>query len=140
MKWLPITVPLLVAAIVVPAMAQKPTTLAIRPTPTTSGNFSLGELTPTPEMWFYEQDLRQYRDPKVAVRNHAEFRADQRERRINAMKWFGFSNQRPRAGVDAVHSDYSPCWSSGNVNYPFRWQGTAGSAIVLRPDSSRATY
>jgi hypothetical protein len=136
MKRLLIAVPVLVTCIALTALAEKPT-VAIRPAPSTAGSFSMGELTPTPEMWFYEQYLRQYQDPKAAVRANAEFRAEERQRRINALKWFGFSNQRPRAGVDAVHSDYSPMWASGQANYPFRWSGTAMSTVVINSQSER---
>ena len=47
-------------------------------------------------MWFYEQSLREYNDPKTAVRAKADFRPGQRRRRMESMKWFGFSNFRPR--------------------------------------------
>ena len=130
MRWLVIVLAVLVGCIVVPALAEKPT-IAVRPAPTPGANFSMGELTPTPEMWFYEQYVRQYQDPKVAVRANAEFRADQRQKRIAAMKWYGFSNQRPKAGVDPIHSDYSPAWSSGSANYPYRWSSANATTVVV---------
>ena len=34
----------------------------------------LDDLKPTTDMWFYEQAMRQYQDPKVAVRKAAEAR------------------------------------------------------------------
>ena len=55
---------------------------------------SPGELKATPEMWFYEQYMHQYLNPKMAVRANAEFKAEQRQRRLAAMQWFGFSNSR----------------------------------------------
>jgi hypothetical protein len=106
-----------------PKPAKRPFTLGISP----------GEVTATPEMWFYQQELQQYQDPKVAVREKAEMRAAQRLRRMAAMKWFGFSNQRPRAGVDPFHGDYSPSWSGNNSNYPFRWYGNGQPWIAVRP-------
>ncbi len=132
--WIAVLV-LLFAHTAAPVRAEKPT-ITIRPTPPTAATFTMGELKPTPEMWFYDQYLRQSQDPKVAVRANAEFRAEQRQRRINALKWFGFSNQRPRVGVDPVHSDYAPTWSAGPMNYPFRWTGTAASTVVLNADGS----
>lgn len=131
MRWLSLASVLLLVCCATPAVAQKPT-VTVRPVPAMSGQFSMGELTPTPEMWFYEQALRQYQDPKTAVRTAAEFRADQRQRRLAAQKWFGVSNQRPRASVDGIHSDYSPGWSSGDANYPNRWRGVAGIPMILR--------
>jgi hypothetical protein len=74
-------------------------------------------------MWFYEQAMRQYQDPKVAVREAAAFRADQRRRRIAAMQWFGLSNSRPQASSDPIHSDYSPGWGSNNYYDTYRWSG-----------------
>lgn len=130
MKWLAISTPILVACLVVPVLAEKPT-VVVRPAPTAGANFSMGQLSPTPEMWFYEQYLRQYQDPRVAVRSAAEFRAEQRQRRLAAAKWYGISNQRPSAAVDSVHSDYSPGWTSGSANYPYRWGGPSASSIVV---------
>jgi hypothetical protein len=103
---------------------------ADRPTSTSVGLDSVvspGGLTATPEMWFYDQAMKQYKDPKMAVRARAEYRADQRERRLEAMRWFGMSNSRPRANSDPYHSDYSPAWSASPGYYPWRWNGV-GSA------------
>jgi hypothetical protein len=103
-------------------------------------HLSPGEVQATPEMWFYEQSLRQYRDPKLAVRQAAEFRAEQRQRRIESAKWFGLSNLRPRVSSDPIHTDYSPGWTSNNSYYPSRWSGSGGvPTVVLRPDVGR-TY
>ena len=96
---------------------------AERPAPAGTGlvTVSPGELKATPEMWFYDQAVRQHQDPKATVRANAEFRNDQRMRRIESMKWFGLSNSRPRASADPVHYDYSPGWASNNGYYPSRW-------------------
>jgi len=131
MKRLAVAIYIVLVWLSVPALAEKPN-IAIRPAPTTGAMFTMGELKPTPEMWFYEQYLRQSQDPKVAVRANAEYRAAQRQLRINAMKWYGMSNQRPQAGVDPLHSDYSPVWSGGSANYPFRWAAPSAT-IVLNP-------
>ncbi len=74
-------------------------------------------------MWFYDQAMRQYKDPKMAVRAKADFRAEQRQRRLESMKWFGFSNSRPRASSDPFHNDYSPGWVACPGYYPSRWNG-----------------
>ena len=88
---------------------------------------SPSELKVTPEMWFYDQAMRQYKDPKMAVRARAEYRADQRQRRLESMKWFGFSNSRPRASSDPFHGDYSPGWVASPGYYPSRWSGVGQS-------------
>jgi len=135
MKWLMIGFSLAVLFVALPAMAEKPeTTVAEFKTA-----ISPGELTPTPEMWFYEEELRRYEDPKLAVRRKAEVRAATRMHRLTAMKWFGMSNQRPKAGVDPQHSDYAPFWTGNNRQYPFRWMGRgrgAGSVTIVRPARS----
>ena len=96
MKWLVIGFSLAVVFVAVPALAEKPETGGID----LKSTISPGELTPTPEMWFYEEDFRRYTDPKLAVRKKAEFRTATRQQRMAALKWFGMSNQRPKAGVD----------------------------------------
>ena len=116
----------------IPAMAQNPAT----PQLSSPGTISPGDLTPTPEMWFYEQYRQEHQDPKVAVRRKAEFRAAQRQRRIAALKWFGFSTARPRVSSDPWHSDYSPGWSSNNSFYPFRWNGYGQPWIVVHREIS----
>ena len=86
---------------------------------------SPGELKATPEMWFYDQAMRQYKDPKMAVRAKADLRAEQRQRRLESMKWFGLSNSRPRASSDPFHNDYSPGWVASPGYYPSRWNGVS---------------
>lgn len=75
----------------------------------------------TPEMWFYEQYMQMYQDPKAMIRMRAEAEAAERTRRIEAMHWYGMSNQRPRVGTDPYNSDYAPHWVSGDNLNPNRW-------------------
>jgi hypothetical protein len=103
------------------ALAQRPVATGLG----LDGVVSPGELKATPEMWFYDQAARAYRDPKVAVRAKAEFRNQERMRRIESMKWFGMSNSRPQASVDPYHGDYSPHWVANPGYYPSRWNGVA---------------
>jgi hypothetical protein len=84
----------------------------------------------TPEMWFYQEEMRRYDDPKLAVRRKAEFRAAQRQRRIAAMDWYGFSNLRPTANPTPFTGGvYSPGWISNNNRHPMEWSG--GGRTVL---------
>jgi hypothetical protein len=101
------------------ALAATPTTARVAPQQT----ISPGEVAATPEMWFYQQEMQQYLDPKMAVRRNAEFRADSRSKRLAAMKWFGLSNQRPRVSSDPMYVDSSAAWTSNNLSYPERWAG-----------------
>jgi hypothetical protein len=92
-----------------------------------------GTLTPTPEMWFYEQERSRYEDTKSAVRRKAEFRAAQRAQREAAMKWYGLSNSRPTASPTPITGTYSPTWV-GNTHDPYRW-ATGVTTVVVRPTS-----
>ena len=84
----------------------------------------------TPEMWFYQEEMRRHDDPKMAVRRKAEFRAAQRQRRIAAMEWYGFSNMRPIANPTPFTGGvYSPGWISNNNRHPMEWSG--GGRTVL---------
>ncbi|MEN6458846.1 MAG: hypothetical protein ABFC63_07940 [Thermoguttaceae bacterium] len=89
------------------------------------GAISSGSLKVTPEMWFYDQAARQYRDPKMAVRAKAEYRNEQRMRRLESMRWFGMSNSRPQTSIDPYHGDYSPRWVANPGYYPWRWNGVS---------------
>jgi len=111
-----------------PALAQGPAAAQFG----LSGRISTGELTPTPEMWFYEQYLRESKDPKSSVRKKAEFQAEQRRKRLAALKWFGFSNQRPQATSDPLYNDYSPRWTSNHASFPNRWCGRGRPWIILQ--------
>ena len=135
MRWMVIAFPLVVLLMVVPAPAADPGGAAAE----FSVGISPGEIAPTPEMWFYEQYLRRYQDPKTAVRQRAEQKAAQRQQRIAARQWFGLSNARPTAASDPYHGDYSPRWSSNNSYYPFQWNGTGAPMVVIRPEV-RSTY
>jgi hypothetical protein len=149
-----IALSLIVAA---PALAQKPagssgplapvTAAVEKPIAKSQANadarapltaISPGDIKATPEMWFYEQYMRQYQDPKMAVRARAEFEADQRQRRMAAMHWFGMSNSRPRAASDPFHGEYSPSWASNNCAFPYRWQGIGPTWYVVKPEPSTA--
>lgn len=116
------------------ALAQEPTSSSVLPR-----EISLGELEPTPEMWFYQEALRLYQDPEMMVRARAEFRADQRQRRIESRKWFGYSNSRPVANPTPFMGSYSPAWVS-NTRRPYDWAGVGAINIhvrtqVVRPDA-----
>jgi len=109
---------------------------AAEPTAEADHEISLGKLTPTPEMWFYDQQLRQYKDPKMAVRRRASFEADQRQMRLAAQRWFGYSNSRPTVNPSPFTGVYSPMWTS-NSNYPNMWRGTNPATVYVPTESGR---
>ena len=92
--------------------------------------------TATPEMWFYEQERTRQENPKYAVRRKAEIRAQQRQQRIAAMKWYGMSNSRPMTNPTPLTGTYSPTWVSA-ASDPMRWQATPPTNyVVARPGYS----
>lgn len=116
----------LVILLALPALLTCALAKAERPTRTGLGLstvISPGELKVTPGMWYYDQALRRYNDPKAMVRAKAEYCAWQRAKRLAAMRWFGFSNSRPRASADPYNGDYSPRWTANPGYFPSRWNG-----------------
>ena len=87
-------------------------------------------ISPTPEMWFYQQEMDRYDDPREMVRLNAIARAEERRSRLAALKWYGFSNSRPQAHPFPWANNYSPAWV-GNHKYPYQWAGTANSVIGI---------
>ncbi|MGI6418415.1 MAG: hypothetical protein ACOX1P_22405 [Thermoguttaceae bacterium] len=138
MRGLSIGLGLIVALLAVPAAAQPPksetTTMRF------SGGITPGEVTATPEMWFYQQQVSRHDDPKVAVRRKAEFRSAQRDARLASQRWYGLSNSRPVVSTDPIHGEYSAAWTSGNLYHPYRWTAASPVIVVNRFDRSRSTY
>ncbi|MEX2140512.1 MAG: hypothetical protein WD894_14710 [Pirellulales bacterium] len=124
------------------ALAQEPDDPFVSRTPPRTSTtmpaqiLSPGEVTATPEMWFYEQERLRDADPRQAVRARAEYRALQRSRRLAALKWFGFSNSRPIVNSDPFHSTYSPRWV-GNGYLPSYWVAGSPTPVVIAPDRVR---
>lgn len=84
----------------------------------------------SPEMWYYQQQLERYDDPKTAVRRNAEFQAQQRMARLEAMKWHGVSIARPLASPTPFTSMYSATWQS-NPYRPLAWYTSGHPTIVV---------
>ena len=136
MRWLLLSLSIAFILVAVPAMAQSPLTNEIR----IGGGTTAGELTPTSEMWFYQEQLRQYADPKMSLRRIAEEKASQRRARLAAQRWHGFSNIRPSIGNDQVLGTWGPGWTSGNHYHPSRWSYFGPSVVVVRPNGRQRTY
>lgn len=119
--------------IVAVASAQKPSAEKVdrfAPLPRESHVVSSGELTPTPEMWFYEQERHRWEDPQTLVRASAEERAAQRHARIAAMAWYGMSNSRPNVSPDPTDNPFAPHWRSDGYQ-PAEWVGGASHSTVI---------
>lgn|SRR5487761_1095278 len=118
-----------------PRASQRPSELNNRKAAERDKEVSLNGLSMsemTPEMWFYMQETRRHDDAKAAVRRKAEFRTAQRQRRIAAREWFGYSNARPTANPDPYTAGYSPHWSANNAMRPDQWIGNSRTAAVRR--------
>ena len=83
----------------------------------------------SPEIWLYLQEQKRHDDPRQAVRRKAEQKSADRQARLAAMKWYGYSNLRPVASAAPWMGTYSPYWA-GNSWDPYQhvgvgWHGTA---------------
>ncbi|MGD9722386.1 MAG: hypothetical protein AB7O59_12855 [Pirellulales bacterium] len=95
-----------------------------------------GVVTPTPEMWLYEQQTRRRDDVQLAIRRRAEVRAQHRQDRIAAAAWFGMSNSRPTAQPIPIYTGYSPWWGSNTFD-PLRWRASGGGVMITaRPTNA----
>lgn len=110
---------LLLTAIAVDAAAQQPA----------SRTGSNQQPALSPEMWYYQQQLERYDDPKVAIRRNAEFQAQQRMARLETMRWYGYSPARPTASPTPFTSVYSNAWRA-SFHRPYAWY-TAGRPTVV---------
>jgi len=95
-----------------------------------NGPVQIGEVTPTPEMWFYVQELRRHDDPREYVRRMAQIEQAQRQARIASRQWYGYSNARPVANTTPFMGDWSYHWTSNNY-IPTRWTTADTSATVI---------
>ncbi|MCS7305398.1 MAG: hypothetical protein NZ602_09875 [Thermoguttaceae bacterium] len=94
-----------------------------------------GSVLPSPEVspYPYPANERSALDPKTLLQQRAAQESAARMRRLTALKWFGYCNSRPVAGVDCIHSDYSPSWTANNPHYPFRWVGAGPTWVGWLP-------
>ncbi len=131
--WIPLSLVLL--ATVRPCEAQQSKVdLRRDPAPRVapSHDGSINNVSPTPAMWFYEQERIRQEDPKLAVRRRAETRGQQRQDRLASQNWFGVSNSRPMASTTPWFGGYSAYWGS-NTYDPLRWRASTAPVVVVQP-------
>jgi hypothetical protein len=134
--WIPLSV--LILATAWPCLAQDGT-LDLRRDEQRSSDVAspnLSGLSPTPEMWFYEQERARYENPKMAVRRKAELRGQQRADRLAALKWYGIDNSRPTVSGTPWFGSYGPYWGSNTFD-PLRWRQPTVPVIVSRSSAER---
>ena len=93
---------------------------------------SWGQMTPTPSMWYYEQEMKHYMDPKMMARRKAEYQARQRYLRLASRRWFGFSLLRPRWSTMPWSQPLAPHWVA-TYHDPYAWPGSGRVWIPSRP-------
>lgn len=77
-----------------------------------------------------------YRSPAVKTeglsiaKQKAMARGQARQARLEALRWYGFSNSRPTAATMPFTTMYSPAWQMPGGR-PFAWYTTARPIIVL---------
>jgi len=144
--------------VVVPPVAVPPTGIPVGSLPTpspvptktsiapiqadTNVHLSLSTLTPTPEMWFYEQMRQDYNNPALQARLRGERAAAERRARLAARAWYGVSNGRPTAHTTPFTYYYSPSWGSNTAN-PFIWSGRTSTQVIIearRPTASLSGF
>lgn len=98
----------------------------------------MDQVAPTEDMWFYLQEMKRRDDPREAIRRRAEIKSAQRQQRLAAQKWFGWSQGRPSASPTPAMGVYSPTWVGNGVS-PYEWVGYGYSTTALRLDLSNGT-
>ncbi len=77
----------------------------------------------------YSRDYVHDLTPRQIVQRRAQVRAEQRQHRLAAQKWFGISNLRPIANPIPYYGVYSPRWAGSPWN-PDLWAGYTQPAVV----------
>ncbi len=120
------------------AAAQNPTVrrpVEKVPVPEATQQVPWSRITPTENMWLYEQEKRDFLDTTLAVRRRAEFTAWQRRHRLAATQWYGYSNSRPNwHPTPSMSGTFSPSWTGNDYLDRNRWS-TATPPVVIRPSS-----
>ncbi len=124
---------LLICTVAWPCVAQESRDLRrdAEPRIAPSQESSLGVLTPTPEMWFYEQERIRHDDSKLTIRRRAELRGLQRQERLASLRWYGLSNSRPSVSITPWFGSYSANWGSNTAD-PMRWRPAAAAPVVVQ--------
>jgi len=138
MRCLPIGMVLLVVLMAMPALAQTPaeSSSSMR----FGGGITPGEVTATPEMWFYQEQMARRDDPKEAVRRKAEFRTAQREARLASRRWYGVSLARPMTSTAIMNGESAAVWTGTDPLYPYRFRAASPVTVVNQFSRSRSTY
>ena len=81
--------------------------------------------------WYYGPTNGQA-EQKPLGRQRAEHRARQRSARLDSMRWYGFSANRPTASGLPFTTMYSPAWTRPGGR-PFAWYTSQRPVMVVSP-------
>lgn len=93
-------------------------------------------VTNTEEAWHYRSPAPRAATPSIA-KQKAVLRGQQRMARLDAMRWYGFSNSRPTASGMPWTTMYSPAWQMPGGR-PFAWYTTSRPVVII--NSAPTTY
>ncbi len=78
--------------------------------------------------WYYRPAPERAAQPSFAQQK-AMRRGEERTQRLEAMRWYGFSNSRPTASAMPFTSMYSPAWQRPGGR-PFAWYMSSRPIVV----------
>lgn len=130
--WIPLSMVVLIVASTGQAQERADLRRDAAPRVVSAQDTAPGVVSPTVEMWFYEQERLRHDDPKMVIRQRAELRAQQRQDRLAAQQWYGLSNSRPSVSPTPWFGSYSAFWGSNGFD-PQRWRPTVAPLVVMRP-------
>jgi hypothetical protein len=95
-------------------------------------NRPVGDSTPAnpvPETWTYRPSPE--RTPNFTLaQQKAQLRGAQRMARLEALRWYGFSNSRPTASALPWTTMYSPAWQQPGGR-PFAWYTSTRPVVII---------
>ena len=94
-------------------------------------------VTSTEEAWHYRSPMPRAATPSLA-KQKAALRGQQRMARLDAMRWYGFSNSRPTASGMPWTTMYSPAWQMPGGR-PFAWYASSRPIVIIN-GSAPAVY
>jgi hypothetical protein len=90
------------------------------------------------ESWEYRAAGERTPPVRLSVQK-AQARGAQRMARLEAMRWYGFSNSRPTAAAIPWTTMYSPAWQTPGGR-PFAWYTSSRPIIVINSPYPTPVY
>ena len=122
----------LLAALTLVATSTLAQDFDLAPTPPADGSISPGE------GWTYRPSTEREHTPTISQQK-AMARGAQRMARLEALRWYGFSNSRPTASPMAWTTMYSPGWQQPGGR-PFAWHTSSRPIVVITRPTPTPVY